>query len=167
MPLYKTFVRPKLEFAVQAWSPWQEGDKKTLEKVQERFIRLLSDVRGGTYEEKVKKAGLTTLVERRERGDAIEAFKTLNGFNHVNKEKWFFIEEEETRPTRRNTTIEEGKEKRRKNVLMEESARLEIRRNFYNVRAARTWNKIPDQVRLQKSVNAFKSAYDKWKEQNP
>ena len=166
VPLYKTFVRPKMEFAVQAWSPWQEGDKKTLEKVQERFIRLLSDVRGGTYEEKVKKAGLTTLVERRERGDAIEAFKTLNGFNRVNKDDWFFIEEDETRPTRRNTTIEDGNATRRKNVLKEESARLEIRRNFYNVRAAKTWNQIPDNVREQKSVNSFKTAYDNWKMQN-
>ena len=28
IPLYKTFVRPKLEFAVSAWCPWQEGDAK-------------------------------------------------------------------------------------------------------------------------------------------
>ena len=135
--------------------------------MQERFIRLLSDVHGGTYEEKVKKAGLTTLTERRERGDAIEAFKTLNGFNRVNKDKWFFIEEEDARPTRRNTTIEDGNATRRKNVLKEEYARLEVRRNFYNVRAAKTWNKIPDDVRQQKTVNGFKSAYDKWKTQNP
>ena len=30
IPLYKSFVRPKLEFAVSAWCPWQEGDAKTL-----------------------------------------------------------------------------------------------------------------------------------------
>ena len=133
--------------------------------MQERFIRLLSDVHGGSYEEKVKKAGLTTLAERRERGDAIEAFKTLNGFNRVNKDEWFFIEEDDARPTRRNTNIEDGKETRRKNVLKEEHARLEVRRNFYNVRAAKTWNRIPDEVRQQKSVNGFKSAYDRWKTQ--
>ena len=27
VPLYKTFVRPKLEHAVAAWSPWNEGDR--------------------------------------------------------------------------------------------------------------------------------------------
>ena len=31
-------------------------------------------------------AGLTTLMVRRERGDAIETFKTLNSFNKVQKE---------------------------------------------------------------------------------
>ena len=58
-------------------------------------------------------AGLTTLVERRERGDAIETFKTLNGFNKVKKEKWFRMEEENRRPTRQNAeATDEGVKKR-------------------------------------------------------
>ena len=65
------------------------------------MIRMLSDVHGSSYEEKLKKVGLTTLTERRERGDAIETFKTLKGFNKVEKEKWFKLEEEDSRPTRR------------------------------------------------------------------
>ena len=42
------------------------------------------------------------------------------------------------------------------------TARLEIRRNFYNVRVVKNWNEIPDWVKEKKSVNAFKNAYDKW-----
>ena len=34
LPLYKTFVRPKLEYAVAAWAPWTEKDKGVLEAVQ-------------------------------------------------------------------------------------------------------------------------------------
>ena len=162
VPLYKAFVRPKLEFAVQAWSPWQEGDRRTLEKVQERMIRMVSDARGNTYEEKLKSVGLTTLTERRERGDVIEAFKTLNGINKVDKNKWFVIESDDTRATRRNTEITEAGEVRRANVLKEEAARLEVRRHCYNLRAAKAWNQIPDKVRTQKSTNAFKTAYDRW-----
>ena len=70
--------------------PWQEGDVKMIEKLQERMIRMLSDVRGKTYEEKVADAGLTTLRERRVRGDAIETSKTMNGFNRVDKKKLVF-----------------------------------------------------------------------------
>ena len=44
---------------------------------------MLSDVRGGSYEEKLRDAGLTTLAERRKREDAIEVFKTLNGINRM------------------------------------------------------------------------------------
>ena len=162
VPLYKSFVRPKLEFAIQAWSPWQEGDKKALEKIQERMIRMLSDAQGETYEDKLKNVNLTTLTERRERGDAIEAFKTLNGINKVDRNKWFNIEQDDARATRRNTEITEEGERRRDNVLKEEAARLEVRRNFYTVRAAKIWNGIPEKVRVQKSTNAFKNAYDSW-----
>ena len=163
VPLYKTFIRPKLEFAASAWSPWTEGDKKQLEKVQERLVRLLSDVKGKTYEEKLVDAGLTTLVERRERGDAIETFKTLKGFNRVQKEKWFQLEEENRRPTRQNAEATDEGVRKKGNVLQTETARLEIRRNFYNVRATKTWNAIPEEVKNQTSVNAFKNAYDRWK----
>ena len=48
-------------------------------------------------------------------------------------------------------------------MLKEEAARLEIRRNSFAVRAAKTWNSIPDEVKESKSINAFKNAYDAWK----
>ena len=163
VPIYKTFIRPKLEFAVAAWSPWMEMDKNVMERVQQRMIRLLSDAKGKTYEEKLKDVDLLPLTQRRERGDAIETFKTLNGFNRVDKTKWFDIESEDQRPTRRNMRITEEGEVRRKNVLKTEASRLEIRKNFFTVRATHVWNAIPDGVREKKTVNGFKAAYDKWK----
>ena len=163
VPLFKTFIRPKLEFAAAAWNPWTEQDKKQLEKVQERMIRMLSDVRGETYEERLRDAGLTTLEERRKRGDAIETFKTLKGMNGVNEEKWFKRESDDSRATRRNTEITEEGERRRSDILMVEAARLDIRRNFFNIRAAKAWNDIPEEVKAQRSVNAFKNAYDAWR----
>ena len=84
-----------------------EGDIKTLEKVQERLVKLLSDVRGRTYEEKLRDAGLTTLAERRTRGDAIETFKTLKGFNRVIQGDWFSIVGAEARATRSTTSVSE------------------------------------------------------------
>ena len=36
LQLYKTYVRPHLEFAIQSWSPWTAADKEVLEKVQRR-----------------------------------------------------------------------------------------------------------------------------------
>ena len=162
VPLWKTFVRPKLEFAVAAWSPWQEGDMKILEKVQERLVRMLSDVKGSSYDEKVIDAGLTTLKERRIRGDAIETFKTLNGYNNVKKENWFRLTPENARETRRTASVtEEGIQ--RKAAIEQEQSRLEIRRNCFNVRVVKEWNRIPDEVKEQKSVNAFKTAYDRWR----
>jgi hypothetical protein len=49
--LYKQYVLPHLEFAIQAWSPWLQKDKETLEKVQRRAVGMVSGLKGRTYEE--------------------------------------------------------------------------------------------------------------------
>ena len=164
VPLFKTLVRPKLEFAAASWNPWHEGDIERLRKVQKRLIRSLSNVRGATYEEKLKDAGLTTLKARRERGDLIEAFKTIHGLNNVDKSSWFRFDEQDAAraSTRSNTNVENGRNEHRSNVLIRERARTELRNNCFRLRVGRTWNNLPDTVRNVKSTNAFKNAYDSW-----
>ena len=164
VPLFKTFVRPRLEFGAAAWNPWTEADKKVLERVQERLVRSLSDVRGNNYQQRLKEAGLTTLEERRTRGDLIEMYKTLKGINRVERDAWFRLIGEEARPTRSNTCVEGEGERRREMVVEVERANLEVRKNFFVIRAAKEWNRIPDSVKTRESVNAFKNAYDAWKE---
>ena len=163
IPLFKTFVRPKLEYAVAAWCPWLEKDIAVLEKVQERLVKMVSDAKGKTYEEKLKDVGLTTLKERRERGDLIETFKVMKGFNRADKKLWFNIRKcEEGKATRSTTSISDDGQTRRDDVIFMEHVRLEIRKNFFNVRVIKIWNNLPETVRNQKSVNAFKNEYDRW-----
>ena len=164
IPLYKTFVRPKLEHAVAAWSPWTESDRETLERVQRRLVRLVSDKKGGNYKERLESIGLTTLTERRERGDVIETFKTINGFNKVDRSEWFnFRNAENTRATRSTVSVSEDGECDRSDVLYMGTVRLDTRKQFFTVRAISMWNNIPDEVKSKKSVNSFKNAYDEWK----
>ena len=82
VPFYKTFVRPHLEYCVQAWSPSLVRDTKILEAVQRRFTRMVSDLTGLTYEERLESLKLFSLGRRRCRGDLIEAFKQLKGFSN-------------------------------------------------------------------------------------
>ena len=167
LPLYKTFVRPKLEHSIAAWCPWTEADIGILERVQQRAVRLISDKSGTTYEERLKSVGLMSLRERRMRGDAIQTFKGLNGFNRVNKEEWFSISGPETRATRRTTSVTTEGEVRRKDSLNRQNFNLEVRKNFFTVRTVPKWNRIPDEIRNQKSVNGFKNAYDRWTKGQP
>ena len=163
VPLYKTFVRPKLEHAVAAWSPWTEGDREVMEKVQRRLVKMISDKKGDTYEERLKSVGLTSLVERRERGDLIEAFKTIKGFNRVDRDQWFqFRNHEETRATRSTVSVTNGEQTTRNDVLFKESVRLDSRKNFFTVRVTNKWNDLPEEIKSQKSVNSFKNRYDSW-----
>ena len=79
LQIYKVFVRPHLEYAITAWAPWHKKDMEVLEKIQHRATRRMSDIRG-SYEQRLQQLDLTTLEERRRRGDAIETFKYLRGF---------------------------------------------------------------------------------------
>ena len=163
VPLYKTFVRPKLEHAVAAWSPWMEGDREVLERVQKRLVRFVSDKKGMTYEERLESIGLTTLVERRERGDLIEAFKTLKGFNNVEKDNWFgFRNAQGTRATRSTVSISDDGQQDREDVLFMQNVRLESRKHFFTMRTVGKWNQLPDSVKCQRTINSFKNHYDEW-----
>ena len=45
LPLYKSLVRPKLEYCVQDWSPFLNKDIEFLEKVQKRVTRMIDGLR--------------------------------------------------------------------------------------------------------------------------
>ena len=45
--LYKVYVRPNLEYAVQAWSPWNQKDIDLLEDVQKRVVRMTAGLKPG------------------------------------------------------------------------------------------------------------------------
>ena len=72
--LYKVYVRPNVEYAVQAWSPWNQKDIDLLEDVQKRVERMTAGLKTGTYQDKLKDLGLPSLEERRRRGDMIQTW---------------------------------------------------------------------------------------------
>ena len=81
--LYCAFVRPHLEYAAAVWSPHSKKDIRTLESVQRRATKLVSRCRNWSYADRLAVLGLTTLQERRVRGDLIQLFKFHSGVNTV------------------------------------------------------------------------------------
>ena len=81
--LYKTLVRPHLEYCSSIWSPHYEKDKSLLERVQHSFTRMIPDLLEMPYEERLKKLRLWTLAERRNSADLIEVFKMSKGLSKL------------------------------------------------------------------------------------
>lgn len=85
--LYKAYIRPHLEYAVQAWSPHFRRDIDTLEKVQHRVTKTITMIKHLTYEERLHRLGISTLEERRIRGDLIQQYKILTRLDEID----FFV----------------------------------------------------------------------------
>ena len=73
--LYKQYVRPHLEFAVTAWSPWTEADKACLEKVQRRAVKMISGMACNDYMDRLAELGMETLEEKRHRMVMAQVYK--------------------------------------------------------------------------------------------
>ena len=152
--LYKTYVRCHLEYCIQAWSPWTQADKDLLEKVQMRAVRMVSGLEGKTYEERLSECGLTTLEDRRMRGDMIEVFKILHGLEDVERSTWFKMTMEGASYNTRKTGHPLNITKPRCN--------LDLRKKNFSVRCCDPWNKLPNYVRESSNINTFKNNYDMW-----
>ena len=67
LSLYKTLVRPLLEFSTAAWSPHYVKDRVQLERIQRRFTRMIPELKEMTYEKRLAQLGLWTLKERKKK----------------------------------------------------------------------------------------------------
>jgi len=146
--VYKAFIRPLIEFSAAAWNPWLVRDIAELESVQRLATRRLT-LLTGSYEERLRALKLTTLQERRERGDLIECFKILNGFYDIDPKEFF-------KPSSIDFT--RGNAHR----LFKQHTRLDVTKFFFSHRVVNAWNRLPDYVCEADSVNSFKNRLDKF-----
>ena len=148
--LYPVMVRPLLEYCVQVWSPYKCGDIDLLERVQRRATRIVPELRNLPYEERMRRLKLTSLTERRARGDMIETYKLITRKENVNPDKFFKMAD-----IRGDIEIHHGLKISKKGV------KGERRKHFYTQRVVDPWNGLPPKVVQAKSVGAFKKGFDK------
>jgi len=144
--LYKTYVRPHLDFAVTAWSPWSINDIELLEKVQQKALRNTSGLKGRTYEERCEEVGLETLAARRKRHDMIQTFKILKGIDGVKSEEIF---EKVAHAAGTRLAADPWN-------LKKTRARKEIRINSFGLRVIDTWNSLPAELKKIDKAALFK-----------
>ena len=89
LQLYKSLVRPHLEYSIQAWRPHFQKDIDLIEGVQRRATKLDSDLKDKSYENRLRILNLKTLETIRLRGDLIEVYKIFKGFDNLDPTVFF------------------------------------------------------------------------------
>ena len=148
LPLYKSLVRPHLEYAVQFWCPYYQKDIDLMERVQRRATKLIPDMRNIPYEDRLKRLNLFSLETSRLRGELIQVFKILHGYDDIDWRKLF--NRDTTSVTRSNGFKLRGKR-----------FHTDVAKNFFTYKVTNEWNALPDSVVDTTSINMFKNRLDK------
>ena len=147
--LYKSLVRPHLEYGNFICSSFLKSDINLLENTQRRATRFIPNINKLSYHERLEKLDLPTLSYRRFRGSMIETFKILHGYYDDNCVSSLFTFKD---------TITRG----HKLSVRTRQCKTNIRRNFFTVRVTNLWNSLPGYVVESPSVNSFKIRLDKY-----
>ncbi len=146
--MYNSFVRPRLEYAVQYWSLHHAKDIAKL-GVQLRATKMIPSLRNKTYEERLSHLNLLSLEKHRLRGKLIECFKVLNGFTNVDLTK--LIGMNDTTRKRNNST-----------KLKCRQVHSDCTKFFFTNAVVRDWNRLPQSVVHSNSIASFKKKIDRY-----
>jgi len=139
-----------MEFCIQALSPYFVKDIDVLERVQKAATYLVPMLRKYSYATRLQMICITSLEERRLRGDMIEVYKLLTEKEQIDHRQ-FFNSVDTPYGLR-------GHEKK----LAKDRPRLDSRKFFFSQRVINGWNSLPAKVVNSESVNSFKNAYDRY-----
>jgi len=145
LSLYKTLVRPHVEYCSCAWNPHYSKDKDLLEKIQHRFTKMIMNMQDKRYEDRLRCLGLWTLEERRNRQDLIEVFKMYRGFSNVSLHELFTVDEN-SKGTRGHSC-----------KLVKTRCTRDITKYFFSNKVINRWNLLDQRTVDARTINAFKS----------
>ena len=87
--LYKTLIRPIIEYGNSVWFPNLKRQSVEIEKVQRRATKLVHKINHLQYYDRLKYLQLPSLKARRIRGDLIQTYEIINNIDDTNKEHFF------------------------------------------------------------------------------
>ncbi len=87
LTLYKCLIRSILDYGGCVWSPSTKKNIQLLENVQRRATRIVPQLNGLSYIQRLKALNLPTLYYRRRRYDMIQLFKIVNNKEDIRAEK--------------------------------------------------------------------------------
>ena len=85
--LYKSLIRSILDYGGSVYYLSTKKNIQLIENIQRRATRILPELRGLTYSERLESLKLPTLLYRRKRHDLIQSYKIVYCYEDVKPEK--------------------------------------------------------------------------------
>ena len=145
--LFKSLVRPHLEYGNLIWCPRWKKDQLEVEKVQRRATKLIPSISQLPYQQRLRELKLPSLHHRRRRGDMIQVFKIMTAVERISADDFF-------QKSNTNLRGHEYKLYKRKSITS-------LRQHSFSRRVIDEWNSLPAHVVNSDSVDQFKNHIDK------
>ena len=145
--LFKSIVRPHLEYANVVWHPLQKGHQELLEGVQRRATKMVDSIRDLDYADRLKYLKLPSIKYRQLRGDLIQTYKIVNELDNIDKNDFF--------RSSLSTNTRNAYHK-----LQKEHAKSSVRANFLPNRVKNMWNNLSERAKSADNINSFKNIID-------
>ena len=148
--LYKTYIRPLLEYNTSIWTPQSKENIELAEKAQRSFTKKLCkklNIRFRDYEDRRKILKIESLEYRRLKIDLILVYKIINNLIDINIPNFFTLSQINNIYSLRRHTL----------YLEKSNSNTPLRRNFFSNRIINTWNKLPNSIVTSETLPIFKN----------
>lgn len=149
IPLYKSFVRPFLEYNSIIWSPYSKTYIQKVERLQEKMCNLLGNLRSLPYKEKLIKLKLQSLRARRIKHQLAFMFKMKHELIDLRFDSFF---------------LENKYKKTRGNVfkLVIPKSKTVHRKHFFTNSIIKHWNLLKSTDINVRTIRQFKINVDNY-----
>ena len=152
--LYKSLVRPHIEYSCVVWNPVTIRDQKAIEGVQRRATKSLPKLKDLNYEQRLRTLGLPSLQYRRLRADMIQVYKIIRGIDRIDMSIFFEI-------------AKDSRTRGHKYKLCKRRGTTSFRMHTFSNRVIETWNSLPDSVVEAPDILSFKERLNTFWKTNP
>ena len=148
IPIFKSMVRPVLEYGNVIWSNGLKKHLSKIENVQRKFTKHVKGLQNLSYENRLKKLKLPSLEYRQARGDMIEVFKIVRKYyDYLSTISIFKL---------KNDSRLRGHDYK----ICKQATNKSKYQKFFSNRIINNWNNLPNDVVNAKSINEFKNKFD-------
>ena len=153
--LYKSLIRPHLEYASVAWFARFKYSEDMIERVQRRATKIVPELKHLSYSTRLEVLELPSLSFRRKRADVLQMFKFMHGFDSFDFDYTCEICE---RPVFQKAMLSST---RGHPFKLQHHLCGNMKKHSFFGRVIPVWNKLTSKTVCSETVNAFKNSLAK------